>query len=64
MLGLLLILISKSQGGGSHAFLSVGVVCVCMYFGGCLNWHILSLPCCYCCQGSKVFIATLGSVFH
>jgi hypothetical protein len=38
--------------------------CVCMYLGGCLNWHILSLPCCCCCQGSRLFIATLGSVFH
>jgi hypothetical protein len=64
MLGLLLTLISKSSGGVSLAFLFVGAVCVCMYLGGCLNWHILSLPCCCCCQGSRVFIATLGSVFH
>jgi hypothetical protein len=65
MLGSLLRLISKSWGGGvSFALLSVGVVCVCMYIGGCLNWHILSLPCCSCRQGSKVFIATLGSIFH
>jgi hypothetical protein len=68
MLGLLLILISKSWGGGgggSPAHLSsFGAVCVFIYIGGCLNWHILSLPCCCCCQGFRVFIATLGSVFH
>jgi len=39
MLGLLLILISKSGGGGfSHALLSAtSAMCVCMYLGGCLN---------------------------
>jgi hypothetical protein len=58
-LGLLLILISKS-----FVHFCLLVSCVCMYLGGCLNWHILSLPCCCCCQGSRVFIVTLGSVFH
>jgi hypothetical protein len=49
MLGLLLIYIYiKILGGVSLAFLSTSAVCVCMYFGGCLNWHILSLPCYYC----------------
>ncbi len=52
------------MGRGSLALLSIGAMCVCMYLGGCLNWHILSLPCCCCCQGSRVFIATLGSIFH
>ncbi len=42
----------------------VAEIGVCMCLVGCLNWHILSLPCCCCCQGSRVFIATLGSVFH
>jgi len=37
MLGLLLILISKSKGGISPALLSAGAMCVCMYLGGCLN---------------------------
>ncbi len=50
MLGLLLILILKSWGGGGGVYLALlfdGARCVCMYLGGCLNWHILSLPC-YC----------------
>jgi hypothetical protein len=64
MLGLLLRLISKSWGGGFFCTLVYCAMCLCMYLGGCLNWHILSLPCCCCCQGSRVFIATLGSVFH
>jgi len=59
---------TKWGGGGggvvSPALLSTGAMCVCMYLGGCLNWHILSLPWCCCCHGSRVFIATLGLVFH
>jgi len=36
MLGLLLILISKSGGVGvSPTLLSIGAVCVCMYLGPC-----------------------------
>jgi hypothetical protein len=57
-------ILGRGGGGGSPALLSIGVVCICMYLGSCLNWHILSLPCYCCCQGSRVFIATLGLVFH